>query len=125
MSRQRSPFLRFIVAGTLNTVITYALFLYASAYLHHIIAYTLVYVVGILLSYMLNTLFVFRTTASWATAALFPLVYVLQYIWGVGLLFLLVDVFDFRSDLSILVVIGSSVFLTYGLTRQVLRVGAK
>ena len=124
MKRLQEPFFRFVIAGAVNTVVTYLLFLGLASFLNHMIAYTLAYAFGIALSYLLNTQFVFRTAPRWKTAAAFPLVYAAQYAWGLIVLYVLVDVLNYRSEIAMLVVIGSSVLLTYALTRRVL-VGAR
>jgi putative flippase GtrA len=124
MKRLQGTFIRFLVAGAINTSVTYVLFLLAAPFLNHLIAYTLAYAFGIAVSYLLNTRFVFRTPARWKTAAAFPLVYAAQYAWGLILLYVLVDLMGYRSQISMLIVIASSVLLTYALTRRVL-VGAR
>lgn len=113
-------FMRFVVAGALNTALTYGLFLLTEPMLGHFTAYTLVYILGIALSYLLNARFVFRTAPSWRTAMAFPLVYIAQYLWGLGVLHVLVDRLRWSGAAAMLAVIGSGVLLTYALTRWVM-----
>ena len=47
------PFLRFLLGGALNTIVTYAVFLGLSLVVHYSIAYTITYLVGMVLSYWL------------------------------------------------------------------------
>ena len=124
MKRLQGSFPRFLIAGAANTAVTYALFLVGAAFVNHLIAYTFAYAVGIGVSYLLNTHFVFRTPRRWKTAVAFPLVYVTQYLWGLAALYVLVDLLGFRSGIAMLIVIASSVLLSYVLTRRVL-VGAR
>lgn len=114
-------FWRFVAVGAINTALTYALFVGAQPALGHLLAYTLAYAFGIVLSYLLNAWFVFRTRTSWHTAMAFPMVYVVQYLWGLGALYLLVDLMAWPGAVAMLAVIGSSVPLTYLLTRWVMR----
>lgn len=121
MKQPGALFGRFLAAGALNTALTYGLFVLIEPRLGYLPAYTLVYVGGIMLSYLLNTRFVFRTAPSWRTAMAFPLVYAAQYLWGVALLYGLVDLLGWSGRIAMLAVIGSSVLLTYALTRRVMR----
>ena len=78
--------LRFIVVGGINTAVTFVLFMSLSLVLPVPAAYTVTYALGIVLSYALNSLFVFRTELSLRTALRFPLVYVVQYLYGLALI---------------------------------------
>lgn len=80
--------LRFLLAGALNTAVTYAIYLLALQVLPYRAAYTLAYALGIVLGYALTTWFVFRAAWSWKRMLAYPMVYLLQY--GLGVLFLTV-----------------------------------
>ena len=87
----KSPaFVRFVLAGALNTAATWGLFEVLRHALPHLLAYSLTYVIGIGIAYVLNTRFVFRTGASLRSALRFPLVYVGQYLYGLAVMWLLV-----------------------------------
>jgi putative flippase GtrA len=66
------------LVGAVNTTMTYALFLVLALYMYYWIAYTVAFVVGIALSYVLNALFVFKGRQSTRAMFKFPFVYVLQ-----------------------------------------------
>ena len=85
-------FARFLVAGAVNTVASYAIFLVLLQFMPYLAAYTIAYVIGVGISYVLLTSFVFRTPRRVATALRFPLVYVAQYLTGSVVIVLLVDV---------------------------------
>ena len=80
--------LRFLLAGALNTGVTYLIYLLALQVLPYRAAYTLAYALGIVLGYALTTWFVFRAPWSWKRMLAYPMVYLLQY--GLGVLFLTV-----------------------------------
>jgi putative flippase GtrA len=120
LTETKNRFARFLVAGGVNTAVTYLGFLLLAPRIGHLIGYTLVYSAGILLAYCLNALFVFRTEASWRTALPFPMVYGVQYFWGLLLMYLLVDFLGWRSALAMLVVIVTSVPITFLLTRYLM-----
>src|ERR1039457_2504705 len=85
-------FLRFLVSGAINTVLTYVLYLLLLLVLSYTVAYTCCYVVGVFLSYYLNARFVFRSPVSLATAGRYPVVYLVQYVVSIVLLHVLVEV---------------------------------
>ncbi len=70
---------RFVVAGAVNTGLTYALYLLLLQALPYAISYTIAFLLGIGLSYAINRQFVFRVNGSVGTMFAFPLVYVVQY----------------------------------------------
>ena len=63
-------------------------------FLPYLAAYAISYLLGIVLSYLLLTRFVFRAPPRLSTAVRFPLVYVAQYLLGSAVLALLVEAFD-------------------------------
>jgi putative flippase GtrA len=117
----KSQFLRFLVGGGINTAVTYVLFLVLASFMRTTVAYTVTYVFGIALSYAINVLLVFRRRPSVATAAAYPAVYVLQYMYGVLMLSLLIDRFGISKQVAMLVVIVTSIPLTFAATRLLLR----
>jgi len=90
--RLRHQALRFLIAGAINTAATYAIYLALLPLLDYTLAYTIAYVTGIVISYLLSTSFVFRVSRTAANMATFPLVYVVQYLLGVATLLLVVPV---------------------------------
>jgi putative flippase GtrA len=112
-----SSFLRFLLGGAVNTVLTYALFLVLDRFLHHSIAYTLAYLGGIALAYVLAAKFVFRTGFELRSALRFPGVYVVQYLYGLAALSLLIETLRVPSEIAMLLVIATSVPLTFVLTK--------
>lgn len=71
--------MRFLASGAFNTVLTYTLYLLALRFWSPQVAYTLVYLIGIGLAYVLNRRFVFRSHAGWRSALAMPLIYLVQY----------------------------------------------
>lgn len=115
--------LRFVVVGAVNTVLTLLLFEGLRLLMPYIVAYSLAYVLGIFVSYLLNTTYVFRRPKTFKTAALFPLVYVGQYLFGVVLMWMLVENVGLSPTLAVLVVILASVPVTFMMSRTVLLLG--
>ena len=117
----RREALRFLIAGAVNTVVTYALYLVLLPLLNYTIAYTIAYVAGIALAYALNTRYVFQVQRNARGMALFPLVYVVQYLLGVVTLRLTVGEFGVPQEFALLASIAVTVPATFLLSRFVLK----
>ena len=113
-----SAFGRFLIAGAINTLVTYVLFLALSSVLHHAIAYTIAYVAGIGLAYVMAASFVFGAGFTAKSAARFPVVYLIQYLFGLGALALLIDWLGMSRQLAMLLVVATSLPLTFVLSKR-------
>jgi len=116
-------FPRYIVAGALNTLATYALYLALLHVMPYLWAYVVTYGVGIVLGYVLNACWVFRHRPSVRTAAGYPLVYAANLALGAGLLAALVEVIGMPREWAPLVVLGIMVPLMFLLTRALFQRG--
>ena len=116
---QASTFLRFLISGGANTAATYAVYLAMLLVVGYKTAYTIAYVFGILLAFVVNRLFVFQTHRGWQSAALFPLVYLAQYVVSLAVLWAWVEKLRLPEELAPLVAIIITIPLTYVLSRWV------
>jgi putative flippase GtrA len=114
---------RFVVAGTVNTVVTYVLYLALLTLTDYRIAFMSSFVAGIAISYALNARFVFRRPARWSTFLRFPLVYLAQYVVGLMLLALFVEKFGVAEWLAPLAVLAITIPATYLLMRMIFTTG--
>ena len=114
-------FFRFLVVGGLQTALSYGLFLLLNLFLPYAISYSIAYCCGIVISYFLNVLFVFREKLSLASFLKFPLVYVVQYLMGLLLLWLFVAKLDLPPAWAMLAVIAITVPVTFLTSRFVLK----
>jgi putative flippase GtrA len=87
------------------------------------LAYTIAYVAGIALSYVLNTWYVFRVRRDLRGLALFPLVYLAQYLIGMLVLSLAVNSFGVPAKFALLISIAITIPMTFLLSRLVLKRG--
>jgi putative flippase GtrA len=117
----KSQFVRFVLGGGINTLLTYGLFLLLSSAMSVPVAYTITYVVGIALAYAINLMLVFKSRPSFRTAAAFPAIYGVQYLYGLCLISLLIDRLGMSRQVAMLVVIITSIPLTFVLTRLLLQ----
>ncbi len=116
----RSEFFRFLLAGSLNTLVTYLLFFFLLSFLNYLPAYTISYLSGILFSYFLNVLFVFKYRLSVTTILKFPFVYVVQYVIGASILWVLVGKAAISPAIAMIGVIIVTIPVTFIISRFVL-----
>lgn len=82
----RKEIFRFMIAGTLSTVLMLIIYVLLSYFINYQIAYFLSYVFAVIFSYFINTIFVFKKRTSLKTFLSFPLIYLFQYVVGAVLL---------------------------------------
>jgi len=87
----RAESARFLIAGGINTVATYLIYLLLLNITSYPIAFSISFIAGISIAYGLNTLFVFETQISLRKMFQYPLIYAFQYGVGLLLLAILVD----------------------------------
>lgn len=104
----------------MNTAATFGLFVALEYLLSASAAYTVSYIAGVALSYLINTYLVFEERPSLRSALQFPSVYLIQYLTGLAVLTLLTHV-GIDSRLAMITVIAVNVPLTFALTRFILR----
>lgn len=104
---------RFLVAGGLNTAVTYVLYLALIGTLGYAVSYSLAFLVGIVVSYLLNRRWVFRSSRGAVSTVLYPTIYLAQYAIGLVCVVLWVDVFRLPAILAPAVAIAASIPVTY------------
>lgn len=117
--------LRFLLGGALNTLATLLLYWLLMRFVHYQLAYLASYCAGILLSYVLNTRFVFRARHSWLKFVLFPLVYLVTYAIGALVLKVAVDYLGVPAGIAPLVSIAATLPVSFLLTRVLLQPRAR
>lgn len=110
-------FLRFIISGGLNTIVTYALYLGLLIVLPYHLSYTVAYLSGIGMAYALNRFFVFEGHKGLQSVVALPFIYMAQYLLGIALMWVCVERFGITEAVAPLLVIGLSLPLTYFLSR--------
>jgi putative flippase GtrA len=116
-SAMKARFIRFVFTGGVNTAVTYFIYLLLLQVLNYQVSYTIAFVSGIAIAFLLNKLFVFKTHRGWKTVMLYPFVYFAQYIFGMLLLWFVVGQLDLSVELGPLVVVILTIPLTYWLSR--------
>ncbi|MED4599485.1 GtrA family protein [Paenibacillus validus] len=113
-------FLLFILLGVLNTGMTYLLYLLMLSFAPYGISYTITYILGIPVSYILNSKFAFKTKLSFRKMFQYPLVYIIQYLINMICMFLLVDLLNIDDKFSPIVVTIITVPVTYLLSKKII-----
>lgn len=119
----KHEFGRFLFSGCVNTGVAYSVYLLLLNVMPYRLAYTLCYVAGVMVSYLLQTRWVFRKQASLKSFLAYPLVYVAQWLLGVVLLGIFVERLAIPKSLAPLAVIAATVPMTFVLSRFIIRRG--
>ena len=119
------PRSRFLLSGVINTVATYAVYLYLRIHLHYQWAFLIAFVLGIALSYLLNALMVFREPISWQSALLFPFIYLFQYVCSAALLRLLIEILGIDERLAPMLITIAMIPITYALAKLAFTLAAR
>jgi putative flippase GtrA len=113
--------IRFLLVGATNTAVAYVLYLLFLIFMPYLYAYSISYGIGVVVSYVLNSLFVFRQPLSLGKFLQFPVVYVIQYGFGAVLLWLLVSQAALAPALAMIAVSVLTIPITYVTSRFILK----
>jgi putative flippase GtrA len=114
-----SEFVRFLIAGTANTLLIYLLYLLLLLVANYETAYSVSYLAGIILAYWLATRYVFRTAWSWRQFVRFPSVYLVQYLSGLALMLLFVEYFAIDARIAPWIIVAVQVPMTFLLSKRI------
>ena len=117
----KSEFFKFIFFGGINTGLSYAIYVIFQLFLIYPVAYTLAYILGIFISYYLNSRFVFKREIRLVKAFQYPLVYLVQYLFGVSLLFVLIEIFSLNKFIAPALVILINIPVAFFLGRFIIK----
>lgn len=112
-------FFRFLLTGGLNTAATYALYLILLNFFVYTTSYSISYVCGILLAFLLSRYVVFKEHQGLKSVIFFPLIYLAQYLFGLLVVWFWVKILFMPEFLAPLSAIILSLPLTYTLSKLV------
>ena len=112
---------RFVIAGAVNTVLTYALYLVLLGWMGYALAYTLSYVAGIGLSLLLHARYVFNASITPRSMVLYPLLYLGQYLIGLAIMSAAVNWLDIAREYALALSIAINVPLMFMFSRWVFK----
>jgi putative flippase GtrA len=114
---KKSQFIRFTIAGSINTAISYIIYLILLTQLPYAWSYTISYICGILIAYFMGRKFIFKEHNGILTILTIPYIYIIQYLFGMVVIWLWVDTLGLPKYPAPLVVTILSLPMTYILTR--------
>ncbi|KPX26529.1 Membrane protein [Pseudomonas syringae pv. delphinii] len=113
----KQDFARFLMSGGFNTALTYGIYLILLMFMSYKISYTISYVTGILLAYILNRFFVFKSHQGLRSVILLPLIYAIQYCLSLVILWCWVEQLQFDERLAPLAAIALTLPVTFILSK--------
>ena len=116
-----NEYARFLICGAANTLLTYGLYVLFLLVLSYKWSYSLAYVGGIVISYFLNSHFVFQQPAALAKFLKYPVVYLVQYLLGIIILYVCIELLGINKLLAPVVVIVISLPVTFGLSKMIIQ----
>lgn len=118
--RLKKSWFYFLLGGIINTFFTYIIYYVLQLAMNYQLAYAIAYVVGIIFSYWLNTVMVFKETLAWRKFFKYPLVYVVQYSLSALLMWLLVTYFNLKESIAPLAILVITIPITYCLSKLII-----
>jgi putative flippase GtrA len=115
--------IRFVLSGIANTGLSWLIYLALKNWMHYQLAFAVAYASGILVSYCLNALWVFKVGLSWRGVVSYPWIYLVQYALSAPLLSILIEGFHQSRVWAPLEVTALMVPLNYFLGKGVLMFG--
>lgn len=117
----RATGFKFLITGSINTGLTYVVYLLLLLVLDYRVAYLLSFVSGIAIALVLNSKFVFKTALTLRKVAGFSVAYCLQLVAGILILQLLVEQTSVSPAIAPLCVMVFTVPLSFVTSRYALR----
>ena len=111
---------RFAVVGVVNTGVYYLTYLLSSVVLHYLPAHLLAIAVSMVVSFLLNCLWTFRTRPTWRKFALFPLTNATNYLVTTVGVVVLVEWLGLDERIAPLPAAAVAIPVTFLLSRRVL-----
>lgn len=112
-----AEFVRYMLAGVVNTGLSYVFYFLLLTWLPYQVAYAIAYIAGIGTQFLLHTCFVFRVPPTVTRLSGYPLIHLLLYAYGAALLHTLVEMLGVKMSVAGLVVIIASFPVGFLLTR--------
>src|SRR5438552_19184638 len=92
-SNPRREFVVFVFFGTVNTLLTYGIYLLLVLFIAYPVAYSVSYVSGVFISYYLNALFVFKENFLLSDGLQFCIFCFVRYLFGLVSFYMLIELF--------------------------------
>ena len=114
-------FYRFVFWGGINTLAGYLIYAFLVLFLPYLVSYSIAYIPGIFISYVLHSKFVFKRELRLSKAVQYPLVYMAQYLLGAVSLYALVQLLRVNKLLAPVLVVLFTIPFTYFGSRRIVK----
>jgi putative flippase GtrA len=112
---------KFLIGGAINTAITYSIYLGCTYLMPYQIAYFFAFVIGIVFSFLFNSIVVFRVPLNWHRLIPYPFIYFFQYVFSAILLAVLVETVGLNESIAPLLVALLLAPFSYLLNKKALK----
>lgn len=113
---EKFSFTRFLLSGALNTFITWLMYLALVNFVSYKISYSLAYVFGVILAFILNRFFVFKKHRGVFSFFMFPFIYIFQYLFGLLIVWGWIDILHmnviYAPIISVIITLPTTFILT-------------
>lgn len=116
----KNKFLKFLGAGLINTIVSYFLYVILVLFINYQISYAISFIFGIILSFILNTKYVFEVEQTIKKFVLFPFVYLVQYLLGAFMMSFIIEIIGINQFFAPLVVTVCLLPISYLLSKKIL-----
>lgn len=82
--------------------------------------YVVVYTMGVLISYLLNSRYTFSKQRSWEDGIKYYAIYVVGFLVGLGLLYFFERLFDYTDFILVIMIIPFRILITFALIKIVI-----
>lgn len=117
----KKSFLRFLLLGGMNTILTLLIYWLLILFYGHNTSYATAFIIGILFSYAANSVYTFKTKIELKRLPLYIIGYVLSYLFGSMILNISVGEFGIHKQVAIFLVIGLSIPVNYIISHFILK----
>jgi len=117
----KKEIITFLVVGTINTIVTWAIYWMLLSFFGHQSSYAITFCIGTLISWSLNSKKTFKVALSGRKLALYFMFYIASYFFGRSVLYLCVDVADIDKYYAIIIVTIVSIPVNFYGSRKILK----
>ena len=115
----KSNFYKFLITGSLNTILTYVIYLLLLIVIKYTYAYSISFVCGIVFSYIMNLKYVFSVSNSRKKIFIYPFIYLFQYILSLMLLIFIVEILRISQEIAPFIIVIVLIPITYFLNKTI------
>jgi putative flippase GtrA len=109
------------MVGSINTILTYIIYLWLLQSMSYRLAYSISFFIGIIIALILNARFVYRVTITLTKLITYSFIYGLQYLFGLFVVSFAVNILGVSEKYALALSILLSIPLMFWLTGKVLQ----